>query len=95
MSGRIPNPARLVRFLDCWQTVGPGSEQGRFQLAKDKQKKHDAAEVTVTSGKMPRKEFEKELAKLQVEPTDLGPSQKSTHYRGLRRPGYSGQGRRD
>src|SRR5262245_31020335 len=36
-------------------------------MAKDKQKKHEAAGVTVTSGKMARKEFEKELAKLQVE----------------------------
>jgi polyphosphate kinase 2 len=36
-------------------------------MAKDKQKKHEAAEATSASGKMSRKEFEKELAKLQVE----------------------------
>ncbi len=40
-------------------------------MAKDKQKKREAAEVTVTSNKMRRKEFEKELAKLQVELTRL------------------------
>jgi polyphosphate kinase 2 (PPK2 family) len=43
------------------------AESGAFQLAKDKQKKHEAAEATSASGKMSRKEFEKELAKLQVE----------------------------
>jgi hypothetical protein len=31
------------------------------------QKKHEATEATTASGKMSRKEFEKELAKLQVE----------------------------
>jgi len=36
-------------------------------LAKDGQKKRQSAEVTDASGKMKRKEFEKELAKLQVE----------------------------
>jgi polyphosphate kinase len=36
-------------------------------LAKDKQKKHAATEATAASGNMSRKEFEKELAKLQVE----------------------------
>jgi polyphosphate kinase 2 len=40
-------------------------------MAKDKQKKHEAAEATAPSGKMSRKEFEKELAKLQVELTRL------------------------
>jgi polyphosphate kinase len=35
-------------------------------LAKDKQNKHKAAETTSASGKMRRKEFEKELAKLQA-----------------------------
>src|SRR5215472_11016083 len=40
-------------------------------MAKQKQKKHEAAEATVDSGKMGRKEFEKELAKLQVELTRL------------------------
>ena len=41
--------------------------QGAFRLAKDKQEKHEAAEASSTPGKMSRKEFEKELAKLQVE----------------------------
>ena len=36
-------------------------------MAKDKQKKHESAEEKAASGKMKRKEFEKELAKLQVE----------------------------
>ena len=36
-------------------------------MAKDKQKKQKAAEATPAHGKMSRKEFEKELAKLQVE----------------------------
>jgi hypothetical protein len=37
-------------------------------MAKDKQKKHESAEEEAASGRMKRKEFEKELAKLQVEP---------------------------
>jgi polyphosphate kinase len=41
--------------------------KGAFQLAKDEQKKHKAAEMTSASDKMSRKKFEKELAKLQVE----------------------------
>src|SRR5258705_5117400 len=36
-------------------------------MAKGKKKKHEATEATAASGKMSRKEFEKELAKLQVE----------------------------
>jgi polyphosphate kinase 2 (PPK2 family) len=40
-------------------------------MAKDKQKKHKAAEATSASGKMSRKEFEKKLTKLQVELTRL------------------------
>jgi polyphosphate kinase len=43
-------------------------------MAKDKQKKHEEAEMAA-SGKMSRKEFEKELAKLQgraYPPADLG-----------------------
>jgi hypothetical protein len=37
-------------------------------MAKDKQKKHEAAAGAIgASGKMSGKEFEKELAKLQVE----------------------------
>jgi polyphosphate kinase 2 len=40
-------------------------------MAKDKQKKNEVAEATAASDKMPRKEFEKELEKLQVELTRL------------------------
>ena len=40
-------------------------------MSKDKQKKHEENEGTAPSGKMSRKEFEKELAKLQVELTRM------------------------
>src|SRR6476659_11146710 len=40
-------------------------------MAKDKQDKNEAAEAAGASDKMRRKEFEKELAKLQVELTRL------------------------
>ena len=40
-------------------------------MAKDKQQKHSVAERKAASAKMKRKEFEKELAKLQVELTRL------------------------
>ena len=40
-------------------------------MAKDKQQKHDVAGAKAASSKMRRKEFEKELAKLQVELTRL------------------------
>jgi polyphosphate kinase len=40
-------------------------------MARDKQQKHDVAEANAASSKMRRKEFEKELAKLQVELTRL------------------------
>ena len=40
-------------------------------MAKDRQKKHGVAERKAASAKMKRKEFEKELAKLQVELTRL------------------------
>ena len=40
-------------------------------MAKDKQKKYSVAERKAASAKMKRKEFEKELAKLQVELTRL------------------------
>jgi polyphosphate kinase len=36
-------------------------------MAKDKHKKHEATDAKAASGKMKRKDFEKELAKLQVE----------------------------
>jgi polyphosphate kinase 2 (PPK2 family) len=39
----------------------------RFHLGKDKMKKTEAAEAAAPSSRMSRKEFEKELAKLQVE----------------------------
>jgi polyphosphate kinase 2 len=41
--------------------------RGAFQVAKDEQEKHAAADTSSSPGKMSRKEFEKELAKLQVE----------------------------
>ena len=40
-------------------------------MGKNKRQEHEVAEATETSGKMSRKEFEKELAKLQVELTRL------------------------
>jgi polyphosphate kinase 2 (PPK2 family) len=40
-------------------------------MAKDKQNKHAAAAARAAPGKMRRKEFERELAKLQVELTRL------------------------
>ena len=40
-------------------------------MSKDKQKKHEVVEAPDASGKISRKEFEKELAKLQVELTRL------------------------
>src|SRR5258708_37317574 len=44
---------------------------GRFQMLKDKKKKGEVIEAPAASGKVSRKEFEKELAKLQVELTRL------------------------
>src|SRR5215831_21192402 len=40
-------------------------------MAKDKQQKHDVAGAKAACSKMKRKQFEKELAKLQVELTRL------------------------
>jgi hypothetical protein len=40
-------------------------------MLKDKQKKDGVIEATTASGKVSRKEFENELAKLQVELTRL------------------------
>ena len=40
-------------------------------MAKDKQQKHDVAKTNAASSKMKRKEFEKELTKLQIELTRL------------------------
>lgn len=42
-----------------------------FRMAKHKQRKRDVAEANVVSSKIKRKEFEKELTKLQVELTRL------------------------
>jgi polyphosphate kinase len=47
------------------------SGKERCQMAKDKQHKRDVAGRTAASGKMRRKDFEKELAYLQVELTRL------------------------
>ncbi len=50
-------------------------------MAKDKQKSYEAAGSTAASGKMKRKEFEKELANLQVELTRLQAWAKDTGAR--------------
>ena len=50
-------------------------------MGKNKGKEHEVAEATETSGKMSRKEFEKELAKLQVELTRLQTWVKATGAR--------------
>src|SRR5512132_1310355 len=50
-----------------WIKADAWRHQGTFQMAKDKQKKHETIEESNASGKISRKEFEKELAKLQVE----------------------------
>jgi polyphosphate kinase len=42
-----------------------------WQVSKDKQKKHEVVEAPDASGKISRKQFEEELAKLQVELTRL------------------------
>ena len=47
------------------------SETERCQMSKDMQHKHDTAGAKAASGKMKRKDFEEELAKLQVELTRL------------------------
>src|SRR6516165_8383477 len=77
-------PWRIPRALDrpetaaackiIWAVVMPwlrvnGKEH--YQMAKAKQQKHDVAETKAASSKMKRKEFEKELANLQVELTQL------------------------
>ena len=67
-------------------------------MAKHKQQKHDAAGAKATFGKMRRKEFEMELARLQVELTRL---QTLVHFRGariivlVRGARHGRQGRRD
>ena len=54
---------------------------GQCQMAKDKQQKRNVAGAKAASGKMKRKEFEKELAKLQVELTRLQTWVKATGAR--------------
>ena len=69
-----------------------------WRMLKGKQKKHAAVEALDASGKISRKQFEGELAKLQVELTRLQTWVKDrggTRHCGLRRPGHRGQGRRD
>src|SRR5262245_57873958 len=63
--------SRLVSSFGHCQTVGLGSDREGSQMTKHKQKKHEAARTMADSGKIGRKEFEKELAKLQVELTRL------------------------
>ena len=56
------------------QQLGGAARGSIAQMAKDKQNKqtkHEAAEATGASAKMNRKEFEKELASLEVELTRL------------------------
>jgi polyphosphate kinase len=50
-------------------------------MAKDKQKKHETPETKAASGKMKRKEFERELAKLQVELVRLQTWVRAKHAR--------------
>ena len=50
-------------------------------MAKDKRKKHESPEDKAASGKMKRKEFEKELAKLQVELVRLQTWVRAKHAR--------------
>ena len=50
-------------------------------MAKDKRKNHQSAEEKAASGKMKRKEFEKELAKLQVELVRLQTWVRAKHAR--------------
>jgi polyphosphate kinase len=50
-------------------------------MANDKQKWHEAADAKSASGKMKRKEFEKELAKLQVELVHLQTWVRAKHAR--------------
>ena len=62
-------------------------------MLKDKQKKGDVVEAPAESGKMSRKEFEKELAKLQVELTRLQTwvkDQGGAGHCGFRGPGHGG-----
>src|SRR6516225_4047435 len=62
--------SRLVRSLNCCQICRFWRWE-RFEMAKDKQKRDEADETPTPSGRMSRKEFEKELARLQIELTRL------------------------
>jgi polyphosphate kinase 2 (PPK2 family) len=62
-------------------------------MSKDKQKKHEVVEAPDASGKISRKQFEEELAKLQVELTRLQTWVKDkggTRHSGFRGPGHGG-----
>ena len=59
---------KIIAPLPC-SVSSSGKE--RCHMAKDKQQKHSVAERKAASANMKRKEFEKELAKLQVELTRL------------------------
>ena len=68
--------ARLITGID----IGVVPTRS-IEMAKDKQKKHESAEEKAASGKMKRKEFEKELAKLQVELVRLQTWVRAKHAR--------------
>jgi len=74
----VPLPALAVvaRHRTWFTTV-----REHCSMAKDKQKKHESAEEKAASGKMKRKEFEKELAKLQVELVRLQTWVRAKHAR--------------
>jgi hypothetical protein len=63
-----------------------------WQVLKGKQKKHAVVEALDASGKISRKQFEGELAKLQVELTRLqmGQRQGGARHCGFRGPGHGG-----
>ena len=61
-------------------------------MSKAKQKKREVVEAPDASGKIKRKEFEGELAKLQVELTRLHRGQRpgGARHCGFRGPGHGG-----
>jgi hypothetical protein len=73
------------------ETIASVVAREHCEMAKDKQKKHEASETTAESAKMRRKEFEKELVKLRVELTRLQTwVQAEGRHRDLRAPGHRG-----
>ena len=66
--GEVPYSKIIWPVVMPWLRVN-GKEH--YQMAKDKQQKHDVAKTNAVSSKMKRKEFEKELTKLQIELTRL------------------------